>query len=110
MSNVAGSALDLIIRSRSSLVSRFNFALLDSVNIYIDEGTRSVKPSLPVLEPDLHLAGAQPWDLPGKSLSMCCIRMSLSSKFTHEKSSLAVCKPVRLVSVMYTWPSVECRT
>ena len=47
---------------------------------------------LPVLEPNLDLSRAQARDLPREPFSVSGIRMRLLCKFTHQKSSLLMCK------------------
>lgn len=46
----------------------------------------------PILEPDLHLSGAEAWDLPRKSLTMSCIGMRLTGKLAHQKAGLIMCE------------------
>lgn len=62
MSKSSGRALDRIMRSRSSLVSRLSFARLqwDQQDLVDEYDGR-----LPVLEPDLHLSRAEAGNLAG---------------------------------------------
>ena len=50
-------------------------------------------PSLPVLEPNLHLTGAKAWYLPGKPVSMRSIWVRLFDKLIHQEPRLLMCKP-----------------
>jgi hypothetical protein len=47
---------------------------------------------LPVLEPDLDLAGAETGNLSGQSFSVSCVWVCLTGEFAHEESSLVVGK------------------
>lgn len=88
MSKSAGSALDRIIRSRSSVVSLFNFALLFRVLAVLN--CRVISTIVPVLEPHLNLTRTQARDFTRQTLTMCSIRMRLSRELAHQEPSLIV--------------------
>jgi hypothetical protein len=92
MSKSSGNCLDRIMRSRSSLVSRFNFARLFHVSPF-HPLMEIVKNTVPVLEPDLHLSGAETRDLACKAFPMGSIWMSLPCEFAHQEASLIVSEP-----------------
>ena len=48
---------------------------------------------VPVLEPDLHLPGAESWDFPRESLPVRSIRVWLLRKLAHQESCLLVGEP-----------------
>lgn len=95
MSKSSGKALDLIMRSRSSLVSRFSFALL-SMCQYRGSWSRGSTSgfSSPVLEPNLYLPGAKAGDFASQAFAVSGIGMSLASKLAHEKAGLVMSEPV----------------
>jgi len=93
MSKSSGNALERIIRSRSSLVSRFSLARLEwDVSVVV--AILGERVQLPVLEPDLHLPGTKPGDFACKPFSVSSIRMGLSRELAHEEPSLVVGEPV----------------
>jgi len=97
MSKSAGSALDLIIRSRSSVVSLFSFALLHTSSATTVRCNASIFHYPPVLEPDLDLTWAETRDLARKPLSMRRIGMRLPCKFAHQEPCLIVCQATQLL-------------
>ena len=48
---------------------------------------------MPVLEPNLHLARAESWDLARKALPVCGVWMGLLGELAHEESRLLVREP-----------------
>ena len=76
------------MRSLSSVVSLFSFALLRTL---LDQA-QVLRPfrHKPVLEPHLNLSRAETWNLARQPLTVRCVWMRLPGKLAHQEPCLIV--------------------